>query len=54
MNKLIVIAMLLVLTACSKGLDRKINGSSESSFETSLADIKKKPVPRRPLSSTRP
>lgn len=42
MNKLIVIAMLLVLTACSKGLDRKINGSSESSFETSLADIKKK------------
>jgi hypothetical protein len=42
MNKLMAIALLMVLAACSKGLDRKINGSSESNFENSLADIKKK------------
>ncbi len=37
-----LLLLLLVLAACSKGLDRKINASSESNFETSLADIKKK------------
>ncbi|MBL8512579.1 MAG: hypothetical protein JNJ55_01200 [Betaproteobacteria bacterium] len=42
MNKLMAIVVLLSLTACTKGLDRKINGTSESNFETSLAEIKKK------------
>lgn len=46
MKKLISFALMLgLLAACSKGLDRKINAASESKFESSLADIKKKATP---------
>ncbi|MBL8521292.1 MAG: hypothetical protein JNK75_11540 [Betaproteobacteria bacterium] len=45
MKNLLLAALLLALAACSKGLDRKIDGSSEAKFESTLADIKKKATP---------
>ena len=38
-------AITLMLTACSSGLDRKLDGSSEKSFESSLAEMKKSAKP---------
>jgi len=38
-------AALLALAACSSGLDRKLDGSSESAFESSLAAMKKSARP---------
>ncbi len=40
-----ITAVALLLTACSSGLDRKIDGTSEQSFETSLAAMKKSAKP---------
>ena len=39
------IAIVLMLTACSSGLDRKIDGSNEKAFDTSLASMKKSAAP---------
>jgi hypothetical protein len=42
MQRLILPLFVLLLTAaCSKGLDKKFNGASETAFEQSLADIRK-------------
>ena len=38
-------AIAMMLTACSSGLDRRLDGSSESSFESSLAAMKKSAKP---------
>ncbi|MBL0121789.1 MAG: hypothetical protein IPP88_03335 [Betaproteobacteria bacterium] len=38
-------AIMLILSACSSGLDRKFDGTSEKSFESSLAAIKKSAKP---------
>jgi hypothetical protein len=40
-GKLMVLALLAGLAACTKGLDRKVNGSNEAVFEQSLAEMKK-------------
>ena len=37
--------LVMFLAACSSGLDRKLDGSSEKSFESSLADMKKSAKP---------
>ena len=42
---LLALVVALALFACSSGLDRKIDGSSEKAFETSLAGIKKSATP---------
>ncbi len=41
----VIAAVALLLTACSSGLDRKIDGTSEQAFETSLAAMKKSAKP---------
>ncbi|MEP7157685.1 MAG: DUF6694 family lipoprotein, partial [Betaproteobacteria bacterium] len=40
-----IAAVFLTLAACSSGLDRKLDGTSESAFETSLAAMKKSAKP---------
>jgi hypothetical protein len=42
---IVLLAVLPLLAACSSGLDRKLDGSSEKSFESSLAAIKKSAKP---------
>lgn len=39
--RLSIAIAVLALAGCTKGLDRKFNGSSESAFEQSLAEIRK-------------
>lgn len=41
MKKILCLLCMLLLAACSSGLDRKIDGSSEAKFESSLAAMKK-------------
>jgi hypothetical protein len=41
MKKILCVLGLLLMAACSSGLDRKIDGSSEAKFESSLAAMKK-------------
>lgn len=45
MKSLLSIVLVLALTACTSGLDRKIDGTSEKSFEASLAGMKKSATP---------
>ena len=45
MKSFLSIILALTLTACSSGLDRKIDGTSEKTFETSLASMKKSATP---------
>ena len=45
MKRLFCVIALLVLAACSGGLDRKLDGSSEKKFEASLEKIKKSAKP---------
>ena len=45
MNHLYSIMLVLILAACTSGLDRKIDGSSEKTFEASLAAMKKSAKP---------
>lgn len=45
MKPLLSILIALTLAACSSGLDRKIDGTSERTFETSLASMKKSAQP---------
>ena len=45
MKIFLAIAIVLMLAACSSGLDRKIDGSNEKAFETSLASMKKSAKP---------
>ena len=45
MKLIFSILVALVLVACSSGLDRKLDGSNEKAFETSLATIKKTAKP---------
>ena len=42
---IVLAASVLMLAACSAGLDRKLDGSSEKSFESSLAEMKKSAKP---------
>lgn len=42
---LAVAALVLMLAACSSGLDRKLDGTSEKNFEASLAEMKKSAKP---------
>jgi hypothetical protein len=46
MKKFLCILGVLLLSACSSGLDRKIDGSSEAKFESSLAAMKKGAKPQ--------
>ncbi len=41
MKSILSILVALTLAACTSGLDRKIDGSTEKSFDTSLANMKK-------------
>lgn len=41
MKKILCVLGMLLLAACSSGLDRKVDGSSEAKFESSLAAMKK-------------
>ncbi len=41
MKKILCVLCSLLLVACSSGLDRRIDGSSEAKFESSLAAMKK-------------
>lgn len=41
MKSILSILIALALAACTSGLDRKIDGSTEKSFDTSLANMKK-------------
>jgi hypothetical protein len=41
----VIAAIILMLTACTAGLDRKFDGSSETNFASSLAEIKKSAKP---------
>ena len=41
MKNILAIVALLALAACTSGLDRKFDGSSEQKFETSLETMKK-------------
>ena len=45
MKKILSILIAFTLAACSSGLDRKLDGSSEKAFETSLASMKKSAGP---------
>lgn len=45
MKRILPIAAMLLLAACTSGLDRKLDGSSEKKFESSLADMKKSAKP---------
>ena len=45
MLTIVIAGVALLLTACSSGLDRKLDGLSEKSFETSLAEMKKSAKP---------
>ena len=45
MKRLFCVIALLALAACSGGLDRKLDGSSEKKFEASLEKIKKSAKP---------
>ena len=45
MNRVLAILIALTLAACSSGLDRKFDGSSEKAFEASLAGVKKSARP---------
>ena len=45
MKKILSLLIVFTLTACSSGLDGKLDGSSEKAFETSLARMKKSARP---------
>ena len=45
MKKILSLLIVVTLTACSSGLDGKLDGSSEKAFETSLARMKKSARP---------
>ena len=45
MKIFLAILVALVLVACSSGLDRKLDGSNDKAFETSLAAMKKSATP---------
>ena len=45
MKNVLAIVALLALAACTSGLDRKFDGSSEQKFETSLEAMKKSAKP---------
>ena len=48
MKKIVALGVLMViamLVGCSSGLDRKLDGTSEKAFESSLADMKKSAKP---------
>ena len=48
MKKIVALGVsifIAMLAGCTSGLDRKLDGSSEKAFETSLADMKKSAKP---------
>ena len=45
MKKILCMIVVLMLTACSSGLDRKLDGSSEQAFVASLGSMKKSSKP---------